>query len=123
MSGEITNDAGDPGSVAATTVFFDIPVDLVSCTYKLQWSYNQFKERPDSIRSYLNDCVIEHTDNDYQYGVAVSIVQPDTLFAGRNSFKLRRTHSDYWWGSIRGLKLHVQNAPPRVEVGMVLFVR
>ena len=124
MKGDISNDTKDPESMVATTVFFDVPSDLVGCEYKLHWSYNQFKEKPDTICSYLNDSIIEHnSSHDYQYGVTSSTIQPDMLIAGRNSFKLRRTHSAQWWGSIRGLRLQIQNGPPQDKTGLVIFFK
>ena len=113
----------DPDSVAATTVFFDVPADLVGCTNWLHVSYNNFQARPDAIYAYLNDSLLYESDSEYQYKVVALQLPPDTLAAGRNTFRLRRVHSTSWWGNIRGFRIQIQNGPPREPTAFSIVVR
>ena len=120
----------DPDSVAALTVFFDVPAELVSCSNRLHISYNQIKDNPSAVYGYLNssliyDSTIAADGKEYNFEVVPLDIPADTFVAGRNSFRMRWTNPEGigWWGGIRGLRIEIQDGPPPDKTGMVIIVR
>ena len=120
----------DPDSVAALTVFFDVPAELVSCSNRLHISYNQIKDNPSAVYGYLNssliyDSTIAADGKEYNFEVVPLDIPADTFVAGRNSFRMRWTNPEGigWWGGIRGLRIEIQNGPPPDKTGMVIILR
>ena len=117
----------DPTTNTATTVFLNVPEDLVCCSNILYVSYNQFKEKPNRVCWYLNNGLFydstTHDDGvEYQFEVKAMPLPANSFVPGMNTFKLRRTHAS-WWGNIRGFRIEIQDAPPPEQIGTVFIVR
>ena len=118
----------DPATNTATTVFFNVPEDLVCCSNELYISYNQFKEKPNRVCWYLNNAQFydstTHDDGvEYQFEVKAKRFPANSFVPGVNTIKLRRTHAGSWWGGIRGLRIEILDAPPPEPTGTVFVVR
>ncbi len=133
MNAELSNDTlfdpqaanYDTENTDATTVFFNVPEDLVCCRYVIAVAYLQFENsKVDHVRWYLNNAMIHHSENLWQFTMESEALPADSFAAGLNAIKLRRTSSSAsWWGVIRGLALHIQEAPPPDPIATILFVR
>lgn len=127
---------GNSDASAEMTVFFNVPADLVGCTNLLHLSYNNFPNgkivAPDVINGYINDnlfyastTVAGNADGkEWDWEVVPLVIPPDTFVPGRNALRLRRNYSSgTWWGSLRGIRVNIQNGPPRDPVGMFLIIK
>ncbi len=114
-----------PLTDAETTIRFNVPADMVACSRKLEISLNQYKSRPDALRVYANDTLVhEATSNFWQYCVYSCDIPSSVLVAGENVLRVRRVSSvSGWWGSARGYKLTVLDAPNPYSLSTVLFLR
>ena len=118
----------DPTTNTATTVFFNVPEDLVCCSNELYISYNQFKEYPNRVCWYLNNSLLYNSTEaddgvEYQFEVRARRLPANSFVPGVNTVKLRRTHAGSWWGNIRGFRIEILDAPPPEPTGTVLIVR
>lgn len=118
----------NPTTNTATTVFFNVPEDLVCCSNTLFVSYNQFKEKPNRVCWYLNNNLLYNSTEaddgvEYQFEVKAKLLPANSFVPGMNAFKLRRTHASSWWGGIRGFRVEIQDAPLPEPTGTLLVVR